>query len=55
MANVLAGFSMARPNEGETSMLTIVINIEIVKTVANFLTAPDKSLDSDFFCYNCNM
>lgn len=52
--NIPAESSVVRTIEGRTSMLATVINVKIAKTVANFLTTSDKSLNSDLFCYNCN-
>lgn len=54
VANVFAGSLVTEAIEGGTSMLVIVIDVKAAKTVASFLTAPDKSLNSDLFYYNYN-
>lgn len=52
--NVSIGFLMAKTAKKRTSILVTVINIEIIKTVASFLIAPDKSSNSNLFYYNYN-
>lgn len=55
VADVSTGFLMTRTVKKKTSMQAIVIDIEIVKIAASFLTIPDKSLNSNLFCYSYNM
>lgn len=54
IANISARFLVVKIVKKKTSMLAAVINMEVIKTIACFLTTLNKSLNSDFFCYNCN-
>lgn len=49
MADVFAKFSVTGATKKKTSILVLVINMEVAKIVASFMMASDKSSNSDHF------